>query len=553
MAKTKSLKRKIETGEVDPKTARILLAEQKLSQMERRGVDPMVLQAEKIKIAVQIKKDMLPHLYDRPWYTWAWDFFQCRNRFAFLTAANQVSKSSTAIRTVIEWAGNPKLWPELWPDDPNPKIFFYCYPSSEVATVEFEKKWLPEFLPRDEMKTHKTYGWHAEYDRGKINSITFNSGVTIYFKTYMQQEINVQTATVHAIFLDEEIPLDGGMFDEFTARLRGTRGYLRMVFTATIGQDLFYRAMERVGMPDEAFPTAWKRSVSLYDSMYYKDGTPSKWTAERIKEEEATCSTDSERLKRIMGRFIKDDGIDFPTFSHATHVIEPFDIPASWQRYAAVDVGGNQSSSASKAAVLFLAVSDDMTKAYVYDCWRGDDAKTTSGDVLNRYLSMKGSTFITQKAYDYGSAEFYEIAVRRGEAFLPAKKERGLGIKRVNELFRCTSLYVMKNGDWSKLVGELLTASTGVARASTKSKKKDDLCDTLRYAVMLVPFDWSKISPEHKDGGHFYLDGHKPHVTKEKSPRQLAAEIAMGKVEPSQQWELEMNAEIDAWNEAYGN
>jgi len=85
---------------------------------------------------VAIKK-ALPHLYGFPWYTWAKKFFDSRNRKCLITAANQISKSSTQIRKVIHWATAVNLWPELWPDK-TPRVFWYMYPSLEVATKEVE-------------------------------------------------------------------------------------------------------------------------------------------------------------------------------------------------------------------------------------------------------------------------------------------------------------------------------------------------------------------------------------------------------------------------------
>lgn len=539
----KSIKARVEAGRLDEKNALLVQAEKKINELQRRGVDPTIVQAEIVNTALKLKRDMLPHLYERKWYPWAWDFYSCRDRVALLTAANQVSKSSTQIRTIIEWSGNPKLWPELWPDDPSPRIYWYFYPSLEVASVEFEKKWLPEFLPRGDGKAHKTYGWYASYSKeGKISSITFNSGVTIYFQAYSKQTINLQTATVHAIFMDEECD-DENLINELLSRLRGTKGYFRKVFTATIGSDFWYQAMERIGEGDEKFKTAWKRSVSLYDSMHYVDGTPSKWTAERIKEEENLCTSEAERLKRIMGRFVRDTGTLYPTFRPDVHVIDPFEIPADWQRYAAVDLGGNQSEKRSKTAIVFAAVNPKMTEVVIYDCWRGDDAQTTAGDAIDKFNELRNGTHITAKAYDYASSDFLEIATRRGEAFLPAIKERTAGIRMVNELFHSVALKIMRNGHWTKMQGELLT----VSEASKVKKQTDDLTDALRYCLRLIPFDWKNISSGRVYGMATGAAAHKP----DKIP--TAREEAYTAMKNQVYQQDDFSAEIEAWNDAYGN
>lgn len=465
----------------------------------------------------------------------------------FLATRNHVvtHNSSTLIRLFIEWAGNPKLWPELWPADPNPRIFWYFYPSMPVATVEFEKKWIPEFLPRGDGKAHVTYGWHANYGKdGYIESLYFNSGVTIYFHSYTKQMVNLQTATVHLIGMDEECG-DEKLVNELMSRRRGTDGYFKKVFTATEGSELWYRAMERIGEDNEAFRGAWKRSVSLYDSMEYMDGTPSKWTLERIKAEEASCTSEAERLKRVMGRFVRDEGVQYPTYSPDVHIVQPFKIPTEWSRYAAVDLGGNQSETRSKAAVLFVAVNPEMTEAYVYKMWRGDNEKTTAGDVLDKYHEMRGDEYITAKAYDYASSDFLEMATRRGDAFQPAIKERTAGVRMLNELFHTRALKIFATGDYTKLSGELLNVSPG----SKKNKQVDDLSDALRYCIRLIPFNWEKIAGStHGEKWRAAVEAKKAVPIDE---RREAYQIMKQGYNPSYQAELE--SELEAWNEAYGN
>ena len=86
----------------------------------------------------------LPHRYGYPWYGWARSFYESRQHESFLCAANQIGKSSTQIRKMIEWAGNKKLWPKLWTTEP--RQFWYLYPNKDTATIEVDLKWIPEFL-----------------------------------------------------------------------------------------------------------------------------------------------------------------------------------------------------------------------------------------------------------------------------------------------------------------------------------------------------------------------------------------------------------------------
>lgn len=136
----------------------------------------------------------LPHIHGWKFYPWAREYFEARNKETFLCAANQISKSSTQIRKMIHWATATDLWPELWPYS-KPRQFWYLYPTRDVCHIEVTKKWVPEFLPRGKYKEDPVYGWRAEYSNKRIWAIHFNSGISIYFKTYAQDVKDLQSGT----------------------------------------------------------------------------------------------------------------------------------------------------------------------------------------------------------------------------------------------------------------------------------------------------------------------------------------------------------------------
>jgi Hint domain len=143
----------------------------------------------------------LPHLYGFPWYRWAKDYFDSTNKATFLCAANQLSKSSTQIRKMIDWATDQSKWKKLWPNllpGQKPNQFWAFYPTQDVWQTEFETKWVPDFLPRN--KDDQNYGWKEYKDKGLIKKIEFNSGVTIYCKSYAQKVKDLQSGSVHALW-----------------------------------------------------------------------------------------------------------------------------------------------------------------------------------------------------------------------------------------------------------------------------------------------------------------------------------------------------------------
>lgn len=442
-------------------------------------------------------KDELPHLYahNEKWYSWSRAFFESRNKMNLLTAANQIGKSTVAIRKNIEWAGNPKLWPELWPTPPIQ--FWYFYPSVSQINSEFATKWVTEYLPRGSAKKHKTYGWTEEIVDSCVVAIHFNSGCSIYFKSYSQKSEVLQSSTVHMITADEEMRED--LVDEVLVRLRATQGYFNQVFTATQGYQLWFRAMECQDTSEEAFRGAFKQQVSMYDCLTYDDGSPGFYTTQMIQDAISTCTTKNEELKRIWGRFVKDEGIKYFGFSIDKNIKPKTEYPPDWDFYCGVDIGsgGNASKKRSMASIVFILVSPKKDKGRVVAVWRGDGQETSSGDILKRYQEMRAELGRQPMAacYDYQSREFGITASRSKEPFIAADKRRDAGEKTVNDLFLSNALTIDEGiPDIQKLITELV--SVPAASKAITRKYVDDLVDALRYAVFQVPWDMAAINPE---------------------------------------------------------
>ena len=520
---------------------------QLLSRPDRFSGSGIEHEHSKVQTRIKELKADLPHLYGFPFYQWSREFFNSRNRMSLLCAANQISKSSTAIRKTIEWACNKKLWPELW--DTVPRTFWYFYPSDATKNLEFSSKWVPEFLPRGAMKNHDCYGWDVEYTSGIIEAVHFKSGVSVYFRTYGQKIVNLQSSTVHYIVADEEMPEE--YVDELLARLRAVRGYFSQVFTATRGLQLWYRAMECIGTEDEAFKTAYKRTVSMYECSTYEDGTPSRWTRERIAEAESQCTSKKEVLKRIHGRFVKDEGLRYEPFDTDRNIQEAVAVPHDWSYYAAVDIGSG-GKGRSAGAIVFLAVNPTNTRARVVRTWRGDHEETTAADILARYRLLRGELRVTRAGYDYASREFGLIAARSGEGFVRADKGKDAGEATLNTLFKSGALTI-DGGVYhnQRLITEIMSVPSG-----TKNRAyQDDLTDALRYAAAMVPWDFASISPGESQSEEEVRD-EVPKV-EWSAEEHVAWEIRQrrGEVEPSESksgW-ADVATDVDEWNAAYGS
>lgn len=486
-------------------------------------------------------------MYGWKWYKWARKFYESRNKMNLLVAANQISKSSTQIRKCLNWATDVEIWKELW--QRRPRQFWYLYPTKETATIEFEKKWKPEFLPQGEFKDHPIYGWKEEYRQRSIFAIHFNTGLSVYFKTYAQDAQHLQTGTVDAIFCDEELPED--IFDELMFRLAATDGYFHMVFTATLGQEMWKDAMEGRGV-QERFADAFKQQISMYDCLFYEDGSPSHWTESKIEKIKNKCKSQQEILRRVYGRFVLDAGLKYPGFNKVLNFVKPYPIPPEWIIYSAVDIGSG-GTDGHPGAISFLAVRPDYRKGAIFKMWRGDHQLTTDGDILDKHTEMKQGLTVqpTLQRYDWQAKDFHTIATRVGETFVPADKSHERGESILNVLFKNQMLDVFDTVDLDPETGiehregrKLVSELTGLLRSTPKNKAKDDLADTVRYNVCDVPWDWEGAISSAKL------------LTKDESP--VLSDLERQKIErrklfeEPQQLELGVEEEMAEWNEAYG-
>lgn len=475
-------------------------------------------------------REQLPHLYAYKHYKWSRQFYESTNRHNFLCAANQIGKSSVMIRKLIHHATCPPLWPILWPKKPRPITFWYLYPSLKTASMEFTQKWVPEFLPRGAAKQSKQYGWEEEWKGKDIHAIHFNSGVSTFFRSYASDPQDLQTGTVWELFADEEMP--ESLQPELQMRLTAPGGIWNMGFTATLGQEMWRRTMEEKG-EKEKFKHALKLQVSMYECLQYEDGSPGPFTEHDIIQVLNTCKSEAEQQRRVFGRFVVEGGLKYGAFSLSRNVKKAHPIPASWHIYVGIDIGSG--GDAHPPAICFTAVSPDFQQARVFKGWRGDDQKYTAGDVLLKYVELRGDMPIAGAYYDWQCVDFGTIATRAGVTVMPAQKARDLGEGVINTLFRNEMMALYDLPELEPLMTELRT----LRNETRKNDAKDDFCDALRYSVSSVPFDWTVIS--------------RTEIQPFK-PKPIPKDERMREPEPTED-EINMAAweeDYEEWNELYG-
>ena len=289
----------------------------------------------------------------------------------------------------------------------------------------------------------------------------------------------------------------------------------------------------------------------MYECTTYEDGSPSIWTPERIAEAEGQCTSKKEVLKRIHGRFVKDEGLRYDSFDTDRNIQEAVKIPHEWKYYSAVDIGSG-GKGRSAGAIVFLAINPQNTRGRVVRTWRGDHEETTASDILTKYRLIRGEIPVTQAGYDYASREFGLIAARSGEAFVRADKTKNSGEATLNTLFKSGALTIDAGVYHNqRLITELMSVPSGAKNRNYQ----DDLTDALRYAAALVPWDFASITPGESPTDVEEVRDEIPKAEWSEEEyvaweiRQRRGVITKG----AQDGWQDFDETVDEWNEAYGS
>ena len=515
-----------------------------LTEEERRMY---ALKLEKLSMLEQrdALKHALPHRYMQKHFKWSREFFEdIESKTQVLTAANQIGKSTTCIKKCIEWCVNKDLWPQLWPDrmaeGAIPSMFWYLYPEGKLATSEFEDKWRP-LMPGD--ASDPEYGYKVYYRNRIIERIDWNSGMSLHFKMYAQDVMNLQGGTVWAMFLDEEVPVE--LLPELQQRVSATDGYMHFVFTATIGQPFWKDVVER----RTQWPNAKVSQISLYDCQQYEDGSVTRWTNEKIQRAIDACTSRAEVERRIYGRFVKDEGLKYQVFDREKHTEEYKMVPSDWLYYAGVDYGSGGKNHPS--AVSVIAVNPEYTMARLVRFWRGDNIITTTEDVVTKCVEMTDDINVLTFFYDFAARDLATFAEGAGLPFEKAEKSHELGEGALNTLFKSGALKLyIPSEDYLDRFGHIPLESLKLcdefetlAVDAKKTRAKDDGIDSLRYAVAKIRWNWEGISEFM--GARAKSNGPKKHVSKDRREEFLD----MIRKQDTDDGMLTVEEELDSWNE----
>lgn len=449
-----------------------------------------LLKIEKLKAleAEKKRRDSLPHLYGQKFYNWSRLWFEDTTKFSLMFKGNQVGGSSVQIRKCIDWATDPVKRKELFnKDESEMLVFLYFMPSLNLFAREFHTKWVPQFMPRGEAREVGLYSWEAQYDEKKlesINFIKFKEANTLVITLSYSSDVHkaMQAMSPSAVFADEEMPAH--IFGEVIARLSATKGYFNMTCTPTRGEKLWEDAYS-----NRKFPDAFKLQVSQYMCQFFEDGTKGVHSLEDIRRFEQTLPTQRDIDVRVHGKFSKIAGLVYQQFDREKNTKAlKIDTPLY---YAGVDYGSG-GITGHPSAITILAVDANFKKARVHKFWRGDNERTTAGDLFQKYLEMSEGLQIVRRRYDWAAADFATIAQRNGCMFEKANKNKEQGVSIINTLFKNQMLEIPNNEENEKLMQELESFKVG----DKVNRAENDGCDSLRYAITDIPFDFGDLTLE---------------------------------------------------------
>lgn len=180
--------------------------------------------------------------------------------------------------------------------------------------------------------------------------------------------------------------------------------------------------------------------------------------------------------RRYEGKFTRLEGLVYPEFDQDFHVVEPFDIPKDWLRFAGLDFG-----RANPNAITYVAEDPASKIYYVYkEYYR---AETLLKDISNNLHSENVAYVLADTQSAQLIAELNQFYGNRNVK--PADKTIDVGIQRIGSLLVEGRLKFFR-GKTDKLIDEMesyhYATPTDRPMSEKPVAKNNHAVDALRYA-----------------------------------------------------------------------
>ena len=339
------------------------------------------------------------------------------------------------------------------------------------------KSWISEIIMLTGRRDSPSGG---VIDQIKIKNV-FGGISTLGFKSCDQGREKFQGSSLDFVWFDEEPPRD--IYEECLMRVMDKRGDIFGTMTPLKGKTFIYNEiyLNRRGNRE-----IWHEFMTWADNPYL-----SKKEAKLLE-----SSLDASVLDaRKYGRFSDGEGLVYPEFDEAVHVIAPFKIPPEWQDTISIDPGLNNPLSAHWYAVDY----DGNIYVVAEHFAAGKDIDFHAGRIkeISKRLGWKTDSLGRVSALIDSAANQRTLASQKSvtELFY----ERGILVNpNVNKdifsgIARVKSYLVKGNGVgniyiFSDCVNMIEEFRGYVWGSGDTPLKKDDHClDELRYYIMTLP------------------------------------------------------------------
>lgn len=227
--------------------------------------------------------------------------------------------------------------------------------------------------------------------------------------------------------------------------------------------------------------------ATLFDNPYLAD--------DGMYEANLLSLPEHQRRQLLYGDWDLNEGAAFTEFNRNIHVIEPFDIPASWPRFRAADYGYG-----SYSGVLWFAVAPDEQLVVYRELFV---SKVTAWDLADIILEIEQDDKIRYGVLDSSlwhnrgdrGPSLAEQMISKGCRWRPADRSKGSRVAGKNEIHRRLQV-----DEWTgeprmvffntcrNLIEQLPSLPLDKNNPEdVDTKSEDHLYDALRYGVMSRP------------------------------------------------------------------
>ena len=350
----------------------------------------------------------------------------------------------------------------------NAIIWAACDTWSLVGKLLWQEK-IKKYLPENQIANIIWHNKNADIPR----EVQLVNGNVIELLAYDQGRRVFQGRAIDAFYGDEQCKSDSqGIWTEIQARLLDKNGFSAQTMTPIVFQPWFEERIKNLPESDSV------HFANLNDNRVSRGGYIDDSEIELMIRE----WPESVQETRIAGRFAAFYGSVYKTFSIATHVCQPFEIPEHWSRFRSIDFGYN-----NPFVCLWLARDDDRTW-YVYA--EHYQARETLAYHAERIKQISASDRYRMTCADHDSQDVAELRALNINSE-PARKAVGLGIEAVQAVLKVQAngkprlkIFSTCKKTIQEVQGYRWAEGSETKDAKDEPLKVDDhTCDALRYAI----------------------------------------------------------------------